>query len=319
MTHRILVVDDDQATCNLLGAGLQRSGKTVSAITDPGQALARLLEQAYQGFAEESRRRAIDYERIVDDAPLIVSDGDRLLQVVSNLLENAFEWTPDGGRIVLRCESRTDGELAVSVADSGPGIPADERERIFKPFWSKNGQGTGLGLAIARELAQALGGRLRLDSEVGQGSTFTLAMPAAQPTPLHPTFALLDAAGANVLASGAPVSAMQTCGQCHDTAYIAEHNAHSDVGLAALTLPGQAGTVAPINSTSPGRAVFCLARNHRQAGIWVLKNSWPGSATITSTTSASIMALRISPSLFWLELMEPLASTMPARPLGLRW
>ena len=59
--------------------------------------VARLLEQAYQGFAEDARRRSIDYERDVEDAPLIVSDGDRLLQIVSNLLANAFEWTPDGG------------------------------------------------------------------------------------------------------------------------------------------------------------------------------------------------------------------------------
>lgn len=148
------------------------------ALLDEEVDLARLLEQAYQGFAEDSRRRAIEYERFVDGAPLIVSDGDRLLQVVSNLLENAFEWTPDGGRITLRCEARPGGELAVSVADSGPGIAVEERDRIFRPFWSKNGQGTGLGLAIARELAQALGGSLRLDSEVGRGSTFTLIVPA---------------------------------------------------------------------------------------------------------------------------------------------
>jgi signal transduction histidine kinase len=149
------------------------------ALLDEEVDLARLLEQAYQGFAEESRRRAIDYERFVEEAPLIVSDGDRLLQVVSNLLENAFEWTPDGGTITLRCEARPSGELAVSVADSGPGIPLDERDRIFRPFWSKNGQGTGLGLAIARELAQALGGRLQLETELGHGSTFTLIVPAA--------------------------------------------------------------------------------------------------------------------------------------------
>jgi hypothetical protein len=76
---------------------------------------------------------------------------------------------------------------------------------------------------------------------------------------------------------------------------------------------------ASMNSTSPRRARLSLARNHRQAGICVLKNSWPGSAIITSTTSASTIAARIWPSLFWLLLMLPLASTMPARPPGFRW
>ena len=142
--------------------------------------LGRLLEQAYQGFSEEARRREIDYERAIDDAPLVVSDGDRVLQIVSNLLENAFEWTPDGGRIELRFAQRN-RDAVVVVADSGPGIPADERERIFRPFWSKNGQGTGLGLAIARELAQALGGGLELETELGRGSSFALVLPSALP------------------------------------------------------------------------------------------------------------------------------------------
>ena len=79
---------------------------------------------------------------------------------------------------MLSLERRPTGQLAVIVADTGPGIPPEERDRIFRPFWSKNGQGTGLGLAIARELAQALGGRLELDSEVGRGSTFVLVVPA---------------------------------------------------------------------------------------------------------------------------------------------
>lgn len=138
--------------------------------------LGRLLEQAHQSFAEEARRRNIELVADIGDAPVIVCDGDRLLQIVSNLVVNAFEWTPDGGRIELQL---TAGEtLAIAVADSGAGIPAAERERIFRPFWSTNGQGTGLGLAIARELAQALGGHLELDSEVGHGSRFVLVLPA---------------------------------------------------------------------------------------------------------------------------------------------
>jgi signal transduction histidine kinase len=140
--------------------------------------LKRLLEQAYQSFTEEARRRGIDYECSLASDPVISTDGDRVLQIVSNLLDNAFAWTPDGGRISLELTS-ANGTIAVAVSDSGPGINAQERERIFRPFWSRAGDGTGLGLPIARELAHALGGELALESDVGQGSRFELRLPAA--------------------------------------------------------------------------------------------------------------------------------------------
>jgi len=71
-----------------------------------------------------------------------------------------------------------DGTIRIAVDDSGPGIPLDERERIFRPFWSRDGHGTGLGLAIARELAGALGGEIELRTEAGKGSRFELVLPA---------------------------------------------------------------------------------------------------------------------------------------------
>ena len=139
--------------------------------------LRRLVEQAYQSFTEEARRRGIEYECSLDSDPVVSTDGDRVLQVVSNLLDNAFAWTPDGGRIELELRS-ANGTIAVSVSDSGPGIDAEERERIFRPFWSRAGDGTGLGLPIARELAHALGGDLALESKPGRGSRFELRLPA---------------------------------------------------------------------------------------------------------------------------------------------
>jgi signal transduction histidine kinase len=99
-----------------------------------------------------------------------------VLQIITNLLSNAFRWTPDGGRIELGL-TQDNGAVAVSVVDSGPGITQEERERIFRPFWSRDGRGTGLGLAIAHELAQALGGRIELETEVGRGSKFELVLP----------------------------------------------------------------------------------------------------------------------------------------------
>ena len=139
--------------------------------------MGRLVDNAYVAFSEEARRRGIDYRCELEAQPVIVTDGDRVLQVISNLLSNAFRWTPDGGRVGVEL-SATDGSVYVAVADSGPGVAPSERERIFRPFWSRGGGGTGLGLAIARELAAALGGRIELESSPGRGSRFELVLPA---------------------------------------------------------------------------------------------------------------------------------------------
>jgi len=141
--------------------------------------VGRVLDHAYNAFAEEARRREIDYRlEGVPEPPVIFSDGDRVLQVISNLLSNAFRWTPDGGRIELELAA-DNGTVRVDVADSGPGITAGQRSRIFEPFISNDVNGTGLGLPIAKELAIALGGRIELTSEPGSGSRFRLVLPAA--------------------------------------------------------------------------------------------------------------------------------------------
>ena len=139
--------------------------------------MGRLLERAYRAFAEEARRRGIDYQQEIAARPVIIADGDRVLQIISNLLANAFRWTPDGGRVELALEQEN-GTVSVAVRDTGPGIPEDEVDRIFRPFWSRDGGGTGLGLAIARELASAHGGQIVLDTEPGRGTCFKLVLPA---------------------------------------------------------------------------------------------------------------------------------------------
>jgi len=139
-----------------------------------------LCERAYATFGEEARRRSIDYRRTLRDDAVIVTDGDRVLQIISNLLSNAFRWTPEGGRIELALD-RSNGDVSVTVADSGPGITTEERERIFRPFWSRDGGGTGLGLTIARELALALGGRIELESRPDRGTRFELVLPSSGP------------------------------------------------------------------------------------------------------------------------------------------
>ncbi len=146
-------------------------------LTEDEVDLERLVETAYVARAEEAKQRRIAYDRIGDEGPVIHTDGDRVLQIVSNLLDNAFAWTPDGGRISVAL-AQANGTVSLSVEDTGPGVPEAERERIFRPFYSgDDSTGTGLGLAIARELANALGGRLELESRVGEGSRFELVLP----------------------------------------------------------------------------------------------------------------------------------------------
>ena len=178
-----------EASLRVIGAETDRLARLVGDVLDLARMeahqftleeeeveLRRLLEQAYESFGEEARRRGIEYECSLDADPVLETDGDRVLQIVSNLLDNAFAWTPDGGRIDLGLTT-SNGTIAVSVVDSGPGIGPEERERIFRPFWSRAGAGTGLGLPIALELAHALGGELTLESQAGKGSRFELRLP----------------------------------------------------------------------------------------------------------------------------------------------
>ncbi len=144
--------------------------------------LERVLDQAYGAFTEEARRREIDYRVSGGErAPVIVSDGDRVLQIITNLLSNAFRWTPDGGRIELELVA-SNGVVSVDVLDSGPGVAPSQRKRIFEAFVSQDADGTGLGLPIARELAVALGGGIELRSAAAAGSRFRLVLPVVPAT-----------------------------------------------------------------------------------------------------------------------------------------
>jgi signal transduction histidine kinase len=140
--------------------------------------LEALLEQAAASFRDRARANEVGFDALTTGAPTILSDGDRVLQIVSNLLDNAFRWTPRKGTVTLSYAS-ANGTTAIHISDTGPGIPAADQDAVFHPFYSRRGEGgTGLGLSIGRELAHALGGRLSVDSEVGRGTTFTLSLPS---------------------------------------------------------------------------------------------------------------------------------------------
>jgi len=119
-----------------------------------------------------------------DPALKVRADAEKLQQVVLNLLTNAVKFTEPGGHITLGCTPRIDA-VAITVTDTGHGIPAEQLERIFEPFvqvdarLTRTQEGVGLGLAISRDLARGMGGDLTVESTPGAGSTFTLALPRA--------------------------------------------------------------------------------------------------------------------------------------------
>lgn len=109
---------------------------------------------------------------------VIVGSRKALFGALVNLLENAMQATPAGGKICLSGDCRGD-LLALGVRDSGPGIPKETQARIFEPFFTTKGQGTGLGLAIAVGVARAHGGTIELFSEPGHGAEFVMTLPVS--------------------------------------------------------------------------------------------------------------------------------------------
>jgi len=109
-------------------------------------------------------------------------DADRVHQALSNLVSNALKFTPVGGAVALTASPAEEGWVSVSVADTGPGIPEDIRDRLFDRFWQASRHdrtGSGLGLAIVRGIAEAHGGSVEVSSLPDEGATFTLRLPAA--------------------------------------------------------------------------------------------------------------------------------------------
>ncbi len=115
------------------------------------------------------------------DVDVVTGDERRIRQVIVNLLSNAVKFTPEGGEVDVRA-TQENGEVRVLVTDTGPGIAAEDRERIFEEFQQTEAglaqrEGTGLGLALSKRLIELHGGRIWVDSEVGKGSTFVFTLP----------------------------------------------------------------------------------------------------------------------------------------------
>jgi signal transduction histidine kinase len=147
-------------------------------------ALPNVLKSAVSMHSERASRGGIELGLTTEPAELtITADERRVRQIVFNLLSNAVKFTPQDGRIDVSARL-DDGLVEIAVADTGPGISADDLETIFEEFEQaadgKQAEGTGLGLPLSRKLAELHGGRLWVESEPGQGSTFRFTLPVRQ-------------------------------------------------------------------------------------------------------------------------------------------
>jgi signal transduction histidine kinase len=198
----------DESQRRVLDVISARSGfmlRLIGDVLDLSRIEAGVVELAarpgdYGGFVAEqvrllgglgaARGAAVKLET-AGPAPPLVFDRDRMEQVLSNMVGNALKFSPPGGTVTVRL-SAEEGGVVTRVSDQGPGIPPDERERIFMPFQRGSAvpaggeRGTGLGLAISRKIVEAHGGRIGVESVVGRGSTFWYVLPLPGPAGAPP-------------------------------------------------------------------------------------------------------------------------------------
>jgi len=146
---------------------------------------AELVEETARVFRGHIHNGECDFQvRVADGLGTLSFDRDALIQVLLNLLDNAYKYTPaKGKRIEMRASTGPGGSVRLEVEDNGPGIPEAECERVFEEFYrgatpgAEGAGGTGLGLALVRRLVEAHGGTVSVQSGSGGGSLFTVDLP----------------------------------------------------------------------------------------------------------------------------------------------
>lgn len=154
--------------------------------------LDALIEEAASRLRPQADQHRIALRATAAGETIVAADADRLLEVLTNLIDNAIKFTQPGGTVEVTLR-QDGGDAVVSVADSGRGIPPDDLPRIFDRFYrversrSREAGGTGLGLAIAKHIVEAHGGRIAVTSRPGAGSTFSVALPlSSEEAPVAP-------------------------------------------------------------------------------------------------------------------------------------
>ena len=145
-----------------------------------------VVEEVVASLSEQARGREVTVSTSAAGAPALVTDSDRLRQILENLVENAVKYVAPGGHVAVTARPAEQGAVAFEVEDDGPGIAAEHLPRIFERFYrvdkarSREMGGTGLGLSIVKHLAEGIGATVTVESEVGRGTRFRVTVPAAE-------------------------------------------------------------------------------------------------------------------------------------------
>ena len=210
---------DQETLTSFLGKVQKHSDRLALLIEDlltiskleSGQATVNLRElrlcleisRVVGDLQRSAEKRNIEVSYSVPKDMFVKADADLLEQILLNLIDNAVKYGKSGGKVEVRAMRNGADQVCVSISDDGPGIPSEATDRIFERFFrvdkarSRSQGGTGLGLSIVKHIAQTLGGRVWVESELGKGSTFffTLKSSAAKDNSSHPpTDALSSAA-----------------------------------------------------------------------------------------------------------------------------
>lgn len=166
---------------DLLDVARIETGKAL-AIERRSVSVPGLMREVCESNFPQAREKGVRLELLLPaNLPRVYADPGRIMQVLSNLIGNALKVTPEGGQIDVVAR-QLDNEVQISVRDTGSGIPEEDLDRIFLPFWQappSKRKGAGLGLAISHGIIQQHGGRIWVESRVGEGSTFSFTLPVA--------------------------------------------------------------------------------------------------------------------------------------------
>ncbi|HEX2718592.1 MAG TPA: ATP-binding protein [Gemmatimonadaceae bacterium] len=152
------------------------------AIESRPEDIRALLEDAVELIALHAGEQGVRVVSDIEATGAVMADRERILQVLGNLAGNAVKFTPRDGTITVGARSSSAGAATIFVADTGPGIPAEQLPHLFDRYWQANARdrrGVGLGLAIAKGIVEAHGGTIEVESEVGKGTTFSFTLRAA--------------------------------------------------------------------------------------------------------------------------------------------
>jgi len=188
LRRKLQLSEDDREHFDIALDELARLDRSVAEILDFAKPVkltseeidvGELIEAAAKGLTPVLSERGVALACESSGDLTINGDPQRLRQVLANLVGNAADASKPGARVVLRATPANDGQVSIEVEDTGRGIGAADLARIFEPFFTTRPDGTGLGLAICHKVVRAHGGDIRVKSIVGEGSTFTVMLPAA--------------------------------------------------------------------------------------------------------------------------------------------